>query len=80
MVAREYDYWLLDLDGTLVDVDWSYPRSVFDRVRSRVLTEAPDAVRRNCRVWMIARVPRVVSVFGPVLLTRGRVGRAGRID
>ena len=25
-------------------------RSVFDRVRSRVLTEAPDAVRRNCHL------------------------------
>ncbi|WP_115865247.1 HAD family hydrolase [Halorussus litoreus] len=36
MVAREYDYWLLDLDGTLVDVDWSYPRSVFDRVGTRL--------------------------------------------
>src|SRR6056297_513021 len=36
MVAREYDYWLLDLDGTLVDVDWSYPRSVFDRVGQRL--------------------------------------------
>ena len=36
MVAREYDYWLLDLDGTLIDVDWSYPRSVFDRVGARL--------------------------------------------
>lgn len=42
MVAREYDYWLLDLDGTLVDVDWSYPRSVFDRVGTRLGREFTD--------------------------------------
>ncbi|MFC4550864.1 MULTISPECIES: HAD family hydrolase [Halorussus] len=36
MVAREYDFWLLDLDGTLIDVDWAYPRSVFDRVGDRL--------------------------------------------
>jgi phosphoglycolate phosphatase len=29
---RAYDYWLFDLDGTLVDADWSYTREVFDRV------------------------------------------------
>ncbi|WP_435333808.1 HAD family hydrolase [Haloarchaeobius sp. TZWWS8] len=32
MPLAEYDYWLLDLDGTLVDVDWSYTRDVFTRV------------------------------------------------
>jgi phosphoglycolate phosphatase len=42
MVAREYDYWLLDLDGTLIDVDWSYPRSVFDRVGDRLGREFTD--------------------------------------
>ncbi|USZ67459.1 HAD family hydrolase [Halorussus salilacus] len=42
MVAREYDYWLLDLDGTLIDVDWSYPRSVFDRVGTRLGREFTD--------------------------------------
>ncbi|WP_128476252.1 HAD family hydrolase [Halorussus pelagicus] len=42
MVAREYDYWLLDLDGTLIDVDWSYPRSVFDRVGVRLGREFSD--------------------------------------
>ncbi len=42
MVAREYDYWLLDLDGTLIDVDWSYPRSVFDRVGDRLGREFSD--------------------------------------
>ena len=42
MVAREYDYWLLDLDGTLIDVDWAYPRSVFDRVGDRLDREFSD--------------------------------------
>jgi phosphoglycolate phosphatase len=27
-----YDYWLFDLDGTLVDTEWSYKREIFDRV------------------------------------------------
>ncbi|WP_158055793.1 HAD family hydrolase [Halorussus halophilus] len=36
MVSRDYDFWLLDLDGTLIDIDWSYPRSVFDRVGDRL--------------------------------------------
>ncbi|QZA87704.1 HAD family hydrolase [Salinarchaeum sp. IM2453] len=30
--STEYDFWLFDLDGTLVDVEWSYIRSVFDRL------------------------------------------------
>jgi phosphoglycolate phosphatase len=36
MVAADYDYWLLDLDGTLVDVDPSYTYDVFDRVGDRI--------------------------------------------
>ncbi|MDZ7731202.1 MAG: HAD family hydrolase [Natrialbaceae archaeon] len=32
----EYDFWLLDLDGTLVDVEFAYSRSVFDRVGERL--------------------------------------------
>ncbi|MCU4750564.1 HAD family hydrolase [Halobacteria archaeon AArc-curdl1] len=35
-MVSEYDFWLLDLDGTLVDVEWSYTRSVFDRVGDRL--------------------------------------------
>lgn len=32
MTAVSYDFWLFDLDGTIVDVEWSYIRSQFDRV------------------------------------------------
>lgn len=42
MVSRDYDFWLLDLDGTLIDIDWSYPRSVFDRVGDRLGREFAD--------------------------------------
>ncbi|WP_247729208.1 HAD family hydrolase [Halovivax limisalsi] len=35
-MAPSYDYWLLDLDGTLVDVEWEYTRTVFDRVGDRL--------------------------------------------
>lgn len=42
MVAAEYDFWLLDLDGTLIDVDWSYPRETFDRVGDRLGREFTD--------------------------------------
>lgn len=36
MVADEYDYWLLDLDGTLVDVADGYTHDVFERVGDRI--------------------------------------------
>jgi phosphoglycolate phosphatase len=36
MVADEYDFWLLDLDGTLVDVEPAYAHDVFDRVGDRL--------------------------------------------
>ena len=32
----DYDFWLFDLDGTLVDVSPGYARSVFDRVGDRL--------------------------------------------
>ncbi|MFC7167574.1 HAD family hydrolase [Halospeciosus flavus] len=37
-----YDFWLLDLDGTLVDTEWSYTREVFDRVGERLGDEFSD--------------------------------------
>ncbi|QIB75423.1 HAD family hydrolase [Halogeometricum borinquense] len=42
MVADAYDFWLFDLDGTLVDADWSYTREVFDRVGDRLGREFTD--------------------------------------
>ncbi|HET7322854.1 MAG TPA: HAD family hydrolase [Halococcus sp.] len=36
MNLPRYDFWLLDLDGTLVDVESSYVRRVFDRVGERL--------------------------------------------
>lgn len=42
MVASPYDYWLLDLDGTLVDVEADYAHHVFDRVGDRLGREFTD--------------------------------------
>lgn len=36
MTHREYDFWLFDLDGTLVDTEPSHARRVFDRVGDRI--------------------------------------------
>ncbi|MFC6824235.1 HAD family hydrolase [Halopelagius fulvigenes] len=36
MIADAYDFWLFDLDGTVVDVEWSYTRETFDRVGDRL--------------------------------------------
>lgn len=35
-VGEQYDFWLVDLDGTVVDVEWPYVRGVFDRVGERL--------------------------------------------
>jgi phosphoglycolate phosphatase len=40
--AGDFDHWILDLDGTLVDVEWSYTREVFDRVGDRLGREFSD--------------------------------------
>jgi phosphoglycolate phosphatase len=42
MVSDAYDVWLFDLDGTLVDAEWSYTREVFDRVGDRLGREFTD--------------------------------------
>ncbi|ERG95554.1 HAD family hydrolase [Haloquadratum walsbyi] len=36
VIATEYDFWLFDFDGTIVDVEWEYTRSVFDRVGNQL--------------------------------------------
>ncbi|QCC46793.1 HAD family hydrolase [Halobellus limi] len=41
-IDAAYDFWLFDLDGTLVDAEWSYTREVFDRVGDRVGREFTD--------------------------------------
>ena len=43
----EYDFWLFDLDGTLVDVEGDYPRQVFDRVGERL---GYDFTERQVRI------------------------------
>ncbi len=35
MAGSEYDFWLLDLDGTIVDVEWAYVRDIFDTLGDR---------------------------------------------
>ena len=35
-MSRDYDFWLFDLDGTLVDVDPAYPVEVMERVGDRL--------------------------------------------
>lgn len=36
MVSADYDYWLFDLDGTLVDIEPGYTYDVFERVGDRI--------------------------------------------
>ncbi len=36
MAGRDYDFWLLDLDGTVVDVEESYIHEVFEEVGDRL--------------------------------------------
>jgi phosphoglycolate phosphatase len=47
--SGDYDYWLFDLDGTLVDTAWHYKRDLFDRVGERVGYAFDD--RTVERVW-----------------------------
>jgi len=42
MVADEYDFWLLDLDGTLVDVEPSYVHDVCAEVGDRIGAPVTD--------------------------------------
>jgi haloacid dehalogenase superfamily, subfamily IA, variant 1 with third motif having Dx(3-4)D or Dx(3-4)E len=36
MVVGEYDFWIFDLDGTLVDANWEYTRMVFDEMGTQL--------------------------------------------
>jgi phosphoglycolate phosphatase len=42
MVPDGYDVWVFDLDGTVVDAEWSYIRDVFDRTGERLDYEFTD--------------------------------------
>lgn len=42
LTVADYDFHLFDLDGTLVDAEWSYTRSVFDQVGERLGHEFTD--------------------------------------
>ena len=44
-----YDFWLFDLDGTLVDVDPAYTREVFNRVGERL--DRPFSEREAEVLW-----------------------------
>jgi len=49
MVSDEYDFWLLDLDGTLVDVERSYVHEVCSTVGARL--GAPFTDREAEALW-----------------------------
>lgn len=48
-MAVDYDFWLLDLDGTLVDVEDRYVRAVLDEVGKRLGHTFSPPERR--RIW-----------------------------
>lgn len=42
MTAGRYDFYLFDLDGTIVDIEFAYARSLFDRVGNQLEYEFTD--------------------------------------
>ncbi len=49
MTATEYDFWVLDLDGTIVDVQWPYVRETFDTLGDRL--GRPFSDREATTLW-----------------------------
>ena len=49
MVSDRYDFWVFDLDGTLIDAEWSYTRDVFDEVGERL--GYPFSDREATMLW-----------------------------
>ncbi|MFB6085289.1 MAG: HAD family hydrolase [Halodesulfurarchaeum sp.] len=47
MQPEAYDFWVLDLDGTLVDTEWAYTREVFDAVGERMGYHFTDREARS---------------------------------
>jgi phosphoglycolate phosphatase len=54
--SADYDYYLFDLDGRLVDVTWSYTRKVFDHVGDRLGCRFTDEGART--IWHGSSRPR----------------------
>lgn len=48
-MTRAYDFWLFDLDGTIVDVEPSYPPEVITRVGNRLGTGFSE--REAAQLW-----------------------------
>ncbi|WP_423999617.1 HAD family hydrolase [Haloarcula salina] len=48
-MTTEYDFWLFDLDGTLVDIEPEYPRKVMGAVGDRLGVEFTD--RESDALW-----------------------------
>ncbi len=46
MVMGEYDFWIFDLDGTLVDAEWEYTRMLFDEMGARLGRQFSDEEAR----------------------------------
>jgi len=64
MVAHEYDVWLLDLDGTLVDVERSYVHDVCGRVGDRLDAPFSDAEAEALWYGLGDRRRRVLERYG----------------
>ncbi len=47
MHPEGYDFWLLDLDGTLVDTEWAYSRRIFDQVGEALGYQFTDREARS---------------------------------
>ena len=63
-MVSEYDFWLLDLDGTLVDVEWSYTREVFDAVGDRLGRRFTDEEARTLWHGLTGFRDRQLEVWG----------------
>jgi len=48
-MAREYDFWLFDLDGTLVDIEADYATTVISRIGDRLGREFTE--REAAQLW-----------------------------
>jgi phosphoglycolate phosphatase len=73
MSDRAYDFWLLDLDGTLVDIERRYIHSVFDRLSDRLGIAFSD--REAEAIWY-SHDGVIERVLGPHGIERGQFWEA----